>query len=224
MKYLIANWKAQTTLSEMIEWIETLRELLKEDHSVAEKLKNNELKIIICPPFPYLLYVKNRFQDIHGIEVGGQNVAHFKEGKYTGEVTAKALKDAAEYAIIGHSERREYFNESEEDIERKVSLCNQFHITPILCVRNERDRIFDDVSILAFEPLDAIGTGDNADVSYVLEMKKKMNLSPGTSFLYGGSADASNIMEYLNTGEIDGFLVGTASLDPREFFAMAREI
>jgi len=221
MKYLIANWKAQITLSEMTLWIDIFREKLHENTSLREKLKNKELIIIICPSFPFLLYVKNRLQDIVGIDVGGQNVSHVQAGKYTGEVTAQALKDVASFAIVGHSERRKHFNESEEDIERKILLCSQFHITPVHCVRSANDLIYEDASIIAFEPVDAIGTGENADVSYVLETKAKMNLPEDSVFLYGGSADSENIHEYLATGEVQGFLVGTASLDPREFIAMA---
>ncbi len=224
VKYLIANWKAQTTLSEMIQWIETFRELLHADQSVQQKLQKKELSIIICPPFPYLLYIKNRFQDVDGVSVGAQTVSHLKEGKYTGEVTAKALKDAAGFSIIGHSERRANFHETEDEIERKVSLCNQYHIEPILCVRNEQDTIYDDVRIVAFETIEAIGTGKNEEVAHVLQMKQKMNVRAGVSFLYGGSADAENMAEYLDTGEIHGFIVGTASLDPHEFFTMAQKM
>ncbi|MCR4285965.1 MAG: triose-phosphate isomerase [Candidatus Kaiserbacteria bacterium] len=224
MKYLIANWKAQATLSEMILWIETFRELLHTDHTVQHKLEKKELTIIICPPFPYLLYIKNRFQDVEGITVGAQTVSHIKEGKYTGEVTAKALKDAATFSIVGHSERRSNFHESEDEIERKVSLCNQYHIEPILCVRSENDTIYEDVKIVAFETVEAIGTGKNEDVAHVLEMKQKMKVPAETSFLYGGSADEENMREYLDTGEVHGFIVGTASLDPREFFTMAQKM
>ena len=221
MKYLIANWKAQTTLSEMVQWIETFKDQLSNDTKLQSKLTENELKIIICPPFPFILYVKNHFKDIAGIEVGAQDVSAFKEGKYTGEVTAKALKDITNYSIVAHSERREHFQETEEEIEHKISLCDQYNITPILCVRNDRDNVYPTTSIIAFEPVEAIGTGENADVEYVLEMKKKIVLPEDGAFLYGGSADSTNINDYLKTGEIDGFLVGTASLDPREFYSMA---
>jgi len=224
MKYLIANWKAQTTLFEIVKWIETFKDQLANDQKLQEKLNNNELKIIICPPFPFILYVKNHFKDIQGIEVGAQDVSAFKEGKYTGEVTAKALKDITNYSIVAHSERREHFQESEQEIEHKISLCDQYNITPVLCVRNATDTVYPSASVIAFEPIEAIGTGENADVDYVLEMKKKIQLPEGAAYLYGGSADSANINDYLKTGEIDGFLVGTASLDPQEFYAMAREM
>ncbi len=224
MKYLIANWKAQITLSEIARWIETFKDQLSNDSKLREKLANKELKIIICPPFPFILYVKNHFENHPGIEVGAQDVSAFKEGKYTGEVTAKALKDITNYSIVAHSERREHFQETEEEIEHKVSICDQYNIKPVLCIRNATDTVYPSVRIVAFEPIEAIGTGENADVAYVLEMKKKVQLPEGTSYLYGGSADSKNINDYLKTGEIDGFLVGTASLDPREFYAMAREM
>ncbi len=224
MKYLIANWKAQTTLFEIVKWIENFKEQISNDPKLQQKLTSNELKIIICPPFPFILYVKTHFQDIEGVEVGAQDVSVFKEGKYTGEVTAKALKDITNYSIVAHSERRDHFQETEQEIEHKISLCDQYNITPILCVRNAIDTVYSSVRIVAFEPVEAIGTGENADVDYVLEMKKKINLPEGTAYLYGGSADSKNINNYLKTGEIDGFLVGTASLDPQEFYAMAREM
>ncbi|MBP9691637.1 triosephosphate isomerase [Candidatus Woesebacteria bacterium] len=224
MKYLIANWKAQTTLSEMIEWVDTFRKLIHSSQPVQQKLTEKQLAIIICPPFPYLLYIKNRFQDVDGISVGAQTVSHIKEGKFTGEVTAKALKDAATFSIVGHSERRAHFHETEDEIERKISLCNQYHIEPILCIRSEHDRVYDDVRIVAFETVEAIGTGKNEDVAHVLDVKKKMNIASDIRFLYGGSADAENMNEYLDTGEVHGFIVGTASLDPHEFFKMAEQI
>ncbi|QQS43760.1 triosephosphate isomerase [Candidatus Roizmanbacteria bacterium] len=224
MKYLIANWKAQTTLFEIDKWIETFKDQLAGDIKLTEKLADNTVKIIICPPFPFILYVKNHFENISGIEVGAQDVSAFKEGKYTGEVTAKALKDITNYSIVAHSERREHFQETEQEIEHKVSMCDQYNISPILCIRNATDTVYSSVKIVAFEPVEAIGTGENADVEYVLEMKKKVQLPEGAAYLYGGSADSKNINDYLKTGEIDGFLVGTASLDPQEFYAMAREM
>jgi len=220
MRYLIANWKAQMTFTEIVDWLGVFNHFV-DSNSHLKKQLHEQLTIVICPPFPFILYVREHLNNLPNIKVGAQNISTVKRGKFTGEVTAYALKDICDFVIVGHSERRSNFNESEEDIALKISRADQYNIQAIHCIRDERDMIYDNAKIIAFEPVEAIGTGENANPKTVTELKTKLNLADDVMFLYGGSADSTNIHDYLNTGQIDGFLVGTASLYPKEFYAMA---
>lgn len=224
MKYLIANWKAQMTFSQIQEWTREFRQQIDENSQLKNKLTDNPISIILCPPHPFILYVKDQLHDYPFIKIGAQDISTIEEGKFTGEVTAKALQGIIDYSIIGHSERRSNFGETEKHIEQKIQQCQKYNIEPILCVRDEKDSMYPAVKILAFEPVSAIGTGKNMDPLQVIEMKKKLAVSPENSFLYGGSADETNCAGYYKTGEIDGFLVGNASLNPTKFFEMAHNI
>ncbi len=224
MKYLIANWKAQMTLTEMGEWVDVFLRLLQEDDILVSALSKEQFVMIIAPPAPFLTLLKERLSPYPFIKLAAQDVSSYKEGKYTGEITAKALKDLVPYAIIGHSERRMYFHESEEDIEHKISLCEQYGITPILCVRGPSDKVYPSASLIAYEPVEAIGTGHNADPSTVLSTKRLMNLGESTAFIYGGSVDESNMQTYLRDNEVHGFLVGTSSLNPHTWYLLCKEM
>lgn len=208
MKYLIANWKAQMTLYDVQTWIEIFRSAYKEKKDVT---------IIICPPYPFLMHLKEKLHGLKNVAVGAQTVSQFDHGKYTGEVSAKALQGIADYAIIGHSERRTNNHETEQQIQAQIALCNTYHINPVLCIRDEKDEIYDNVDLIAYEPVAAIGTGENEDPKKVLEMKESLVLPDNVSFIYGGSVTKENFKEYYEKGGVSGFLVGTASLEAGEF-------
>lgn len=222
MKYLIANWKAQMILAETTQWLNVFYRLISADEILKKKLKN-ELSLVICPPAPFIVYVGDHLNNVN-IKVGSQNISSMNRGKFTGEITAEALKDICDYAIIGHSERRSEFNESEETIALKLTQASQHGLKTIHCVRNYSDKRYDLADMVAYEPVEAIGTGANADINTIVQMKSKLNISHQTPFLYGGSVDSKNISHYLDTDKIDGFLVGTASLDPQEFYLMATKM
>ncbi|MDA1316878.1 MAG: triose-phosphate isomerase [bacterium] len=228
MKYLVANWKAQMTKNDIEHWTYEFSTLMhkdsEENRTLKSALEKNSLRIIICPPFPHIMLTAKLLSDHTGIYMGAQTVSTKEPGKFTGEVTAATLIELCGYSIIGHSERRSHFNESEEDIHNQIQQCIKEKITPIQCIRNEKDTIYPEVSIVAYEPTEAIGTGENADVDDVISMKQQLSLPTNVSFLYGGSTDASNIKGYLDAGEVDGFLVGTASLKAESFYAMATKM
>lgn len=224
MKYLIANWKAQMTFPQVREWIAVFEDLIREDSDISYNLTTNNLAIIICPPSPFILYLQDQILGIPNLYIGAQDISHVEEGKYTGEVTTKALQGLISHSILGHSERRSEFGETEENIAKKITLCKKYAVEPILCVRDEKDTIFDGVKLVAYEPVSAIGTGQNMNPAEVVEIKKKFSLPAEVTFIYGGSADEKNCKEYIATGEIDGFLVGTASLEPQRFFNMAKTL
>lgn len=221
MKYLIANWKAQMSFHDVEKWIEVFIALLHKDNELKQRLKKNELKIIICPPFPFILYVKDKLQHIQNIEIGSQTVSFQDQGKYTGEVTASSLKEYISYTLIGHSERRTKNNETESKIERQIDLSNTYHINPILCIRGIEDKIYPSVDIIAYEPVGSIATGHNEDPAKVMRMKKNLKLPEHVVFIYGGSITKDNYKDYYKEG-VDGLLVGGTSLDPAEFLELTK--
>lgn len=216
MKYLIANWKAYKTIQEVEAWI---RELDLPDASVI----NNNFEIIICVPFPFIYLLKERLKKLSFCKIGAQDVSYFGNGAYTGEVTAHNLAKIVDYVLIGHSERRRYFNETATILFQKTSRAIQYSIKPIFCIRDTGDLIPSPIPFVAYEPITAIGTGNNESLDHVLSVKKRLRLDKNTRFIYGGSVDKNNMSEYIGSSEIDGLLVGTASLQASHFSMMAHQ-
>ncbi len=222
MKYIIANWKANKNLSEAKEWIKQFNVLLMADRNVQGKLSANELVVVICPPFPFLEATKKLFVNIPNLRLGAQDLSQFESGSFTGEVTATSLVELIEYVIIGHSERRTHFNEDNIVIKKKLEQARANNIEPILCIQGKEDEIIPNVQIVAYEPVSAIGSGNNESVEKVVELKQELTLSDSTQFLYGGSVNSENASVYLQNGKIDGLLVGGISLDPGSFFSLLK--
>jgi triosephosphate isomerase len=212
MKYFIANWKANKNFQEVNSWIDSFFQQLQHWNN------DGNVTIILCPPYPFIPLVRERVKIYPFIKIGSQDISMFNIGAYTGEVNAAMIKNIVNYAVIGHSERRTWFHETDEIIAMKIKQAQTHGIEPILCVRNEQDNVPQRIRFVAYEPVEAIGTGKNEDVKKVIEMKKKMNLPAGGKFLYGGSVDDLNAKIYFESGEIDGFLVGSASLNPTSFY------
>ncbi|MCA9371330.1 triosephosphate isomerase [Candidatus Woesebacteria bacterium] len=220
MYYLVANWKSEMDFHQVKAWCFTFLDSINYD---IGNLNQQEIKVILGPSYLYLRFVQQTFSRIPFIYIASQDVSPLGKGKYTGFVPAESVKDFCEYAIVGHSERRKHARESEEEIKKKLAECKKHGVKTILCVRETKDQLYAS-DIVAYEPVEAIGTGANADATHVVEMKKKLKPAKGQAYLYGGSADDKNIDDYLATGEVDGFLVGTASLDPKKFFAMFQKM
>ena len=190
--------------------------------------------IVLCPSLPYLskFYLKN-------IELGSQNVSSYFEGAYTGEVAASQLKDlGVKYCIVGHSERRKYQKETNQEINRKIDMLLDNNIIPILCVGendNERKagmttvkvineikeclRDIDDISkvIIAYEPIWAIGTGNTPSREQIDSVLKEIKEDyPENLLVYGGSLSNDNIDEINQSTYIDGYLLGGLSLKTEE--------
>ncbi len=213
MKYIIGNWKANKNSADVIHW---------SDVFLKEYIFQENTTFIVCPPSPFLRYMQQAFKELKNVIVGAQTIASVEEGSYTGETTAKTLQGVAGFTIIGHSERRKHFHESDGDLASKVLLAKKYNIEPIYCVRDEKDPIPEGVTFVAYEPVAAIGTGQNEPPEQVLIMKKKMTLPKDCVFIYGGSVNETNSASYLATGEIDGFLIGKASLDAHQFLSIGR--
>ena len=239
-KVIAGNWKMNMLPNEAMQFIDTL----------APLVKNTENEVILCVPYTDLFYSLLTAQGTN-IKIGAQNM-HFEEsGAYTGEVSGKMLKSiGVEYVIIGHSERRQYFNETDETVNKKIKAAFANGLKPIVCVgetleqrengqteeiiTSQIEKALDGLTeeqventIIAYEPIWAIGTGKTATAEQANETIKSIRdkicqiygqmVSNGVIIQYGGSVKSTNAKEIFEMSDIDGGLVGGASLKPEEF-------
>ena len=217
---------------------------------LSESVRNTENEIVLCVPYTDLFYSLLTAQDTK-IRIGAQNMHWEETGAYTGEVSGKMLQVInVEYVIIGHSERRQYFNETDETVNKKVKAAFKYNLKPIVCVgesleqkesgitneiiTNQTKLALEGLSkeqvknvIIAYEPIWAIGTGKTATSedanNSIKQIRNKIKelygeeVSEQVSILYGGSVKGSNAKELFETSDIDGALVGGASLKVSEF-------
>lgn len=222
VKYIVANWKANKDISTAKEWLRIFIDKLCQKQTLLTSIFNQR-KIIICPPFPLIPIVNKVIKDnLPQISVGSQDISRFEKGNYTGETTVFTLSKMINYTLIGHSERRKYFPEKKRFLKEKIRLAKKYNIEPIYCLKNENDPVPPDIKLVAYEPMSAIGTGKNQDVATVTKIRQKLVNNPNLKFLYGGSVDENNAFQYLKRKEIDGLLVGTASLNGIRFFNLIK--
>ncbi len=242
MKNLIAaNWKCNPTSQK------EAKALFEKVKRGAGRIKNVE--VVVCPPFVYLPLFK-------GLTLGGQNVSFEERGAFTGEVSAVMLKDLkAEYAIIGHSERRKYFYETDETINKKIKKALSVKINPVFCIGETAEeksagkksevlekQIKDGLRgitkdeaknlAIAYEPVWAIGTGNNCSVdealSSILLIRRTLSeiynrqLADAIRIIYGGSVKSENSGPYIKNAGYNGLLVGGASLNAEEFIKIVK--
>lgn len=222
MKYFIANWKANKNLEEMQFWVKNFIEYLNSKLGVKQKLENGKISVIICPPFPLVYPLKQSLQSYKNIFVGCQDISKIEGGTFTGEVPAHSLTSLVTYAIIGHSERKKFLNETDEEVNRKYFIAKHIGIEPIYCIAGTDHTYPKTLNFICYEPPEAIsrgdGRGDFESSANILAAKQTLKVPSTMKFIYGGSVNRDNISEYLAHDEIDGFLVGGASLDPQHFF------
>ena len=239
-KVIAGNWKMNMLPNEAIEYIQAFEPLVKDAKA----------EVILCVPYTDLFYCLMNAQNTN-IKIGAQNV-HFEEkGAYTGEVSAKMLKSiGVEYVIIGHSERRQYFAETDETVNKKIKAALEKELKPIVCVgetleQRESGKTEEIITtqtklalegltkeqvkgiIIAYEPIWAIGTGKTAtseDANNSIKAIRKEiasiygeDIAEEVIIQYGGSVKSSNAKELFACSDIDGGLVGGASLKPEEF-------
>lgn len=210
---IIANWKCNP---------ETLKEAQELFNSIKKDVENKN--VVICPPSVFLSYLI-----CEEVIFGAQNCFWENRGAYTGEVSPQMLKSiGCQYVIIGHSERRTIFNESNIDVRNKIKKAKEAGLVPIVCIgesknqdtfekiKEQIENIEKDV-ILAYEPLWAIGTGENASVEKVKEVREFLK---DRTVLYGGSVNSQNAKDYLEI--TDGLLIGGASLNTEEFLKIIK--
>jgi len=221
MKYIVANWKANKNYSEAEKWIKTF---VRYDLS---QLKT-KIRIVICPPFPFIPLLNEKTKDYPFIKIGAQNISVFPKGTYTGEVTAENLVGLIDYVILGHSERRRYFKEKEKVLFKKFILAKKWGIEPLFCIRGEKDNFPYQTKFVVYEPVTAIsdgtGVGNNQPLEKILTVKEKLKLASDVKFIYGGSVNEENADYYLENREINGLLIGGASLDPQRFYKIIKRV
>ncbi|MFH2118690.1 MAG: triose-phosphate isomerase [Candidatus Paceibacterota bacterium] len=221
-KLIIGNWKANKSLAQAQTWLETVS-------ISSNRLDLSNITPILAPAFSLLDSMRPVTTELNW-QLAAQDLSPFPAGSYTGAISAINLKSlSVSYVLVGHSERRQYFKETSQEVATKAELALEAGITPIVCVSNltlaEQASAFD-VSlakrcIIAYEPLEAIGTGNEASLGSVKEFKNKVKLLFGeVPFLYGGSVDELNVGEYLLV--TDGALVGTASLKAEQFINLLK--
>ncbi|HMD00348.1 MAG TPA: triose-phosphate isomerase, partial [Ferruginibacter sp.] len=233
-----ANWKMNLTLQQAEKLID---DLIATPHEL-----NENQQAVFGVPFPYLVNIKNKLAGKKNVFIAAQNCYHKKSGAYTGEVSGEMLQSiGVDYVILGHSERREYFNESHAMLAEKLNICFEYGLKPIFCcgeslnireagtekgfVENQlKESLFHLTGeqltgfVIAYEPIWAIGTGKTASNEQAQEMhahiRDVMNRQYGKdvaesiSILYGGSVKASNAADIFGQPDVDGGLVGGASL------------
>ena len=239
------NWKMNTTLPEGKKLVEELVELLADYNGTKE--------IIVAPPFTHLAAVSEMIKG-GPVQLSAQNCASEASGAYTGEVSpAMIASTGTKYVILGHSERREYFEEGNEVLLRKTQLAQEHNLTPIFCFGEQltqresdqheatvkkqlEDTVFQlpkadfQKIILAYEPVWAIGTGKVATPDQAQDMhafirkligaKYDEETAQNTSILYGGSCKPNNAAELFSQEDVDGGLIGGASLKAHDFYAI----
>ncbi len=245
-KVVAGNWKCNTTLQEGVELAKAVNELVL---STGDK----NVTVVLGVPFTHITKVVETV-DTTRVAIASQNCAAEASGAYTGEISASMVKSTgAEYVILGHSERRDYYGETSEILNKKLALTLENGLTPIFCcgealdireagtqkeyvIKQLEETVFklsaNDFKkvVIAYEPIWAIGTGKTASTEQAQEMHKDIRdaiaakfgseLADGTSILYGGSCKPSNAPELFASPDVDGGLIGGASLNAEDFLGI----
>jgi triosephosphate isomerase (TIM) len=244
--FVAGNWKMNKKVEEARQLVAEMGRDLKEIHGVEK---------VLCPPFMSLVAVSALLQGTD-IGLGAQNMHWEEKGAFTGEVSPAMVAEFCKYVIIGHSERRSFFGETDETVNKKVQAAQKAGLTPIVCIgetlaeyesgktaevvtRQAREGLknldvtFASKIVVAYEPVWAIGTGrassgENAEAVHrdvirtVLKELFGAEVAQSTRILYGGSVTAANAAEFFSQPDIDGALVGGASLKPEEFIKITQ--
>ena len=227
MKYVIANWKMNMDSKDLTRWSSSFSKKykdIKKDWRKKKIIEERWPEIILCPSIVYIPAMSEISQKI-GVQIGTQDASPFERGAYTGETGAYQIKNFCKYSIVGHSERRE----SLEVVERKRDMCLKEGVTPIVCFVNPGDliRLYKDGVIMAWEDPQNISKDgvyraeDPEKIAAIVKEIKKI-LPPNSSLIYGGSINEKNASSISRIKELDGVLIGNASLDSEIFAALIR--
>ncbi|MDR2676724.1 MAG: triose-phosphate isomerase [Endomicrobium sp.] len=238
---IVGNWKMNKTISDSLEIIRSLKKTISN--------ADGNIEIVVCPPFTALHTVNGEIKNSN-INLGAQNLFWKTEGAFTGEISPLMIKDVGcTYVLIGHSERKQYFGESDNNINKKINAAFSAGLIPILCIgetleEREKNMTFDVIKkqltlalsnlteksaslvVIAYEPVWAVGTGNIATLdqiqnvhSFIKKTYSKMYKSVIRSarIIYGGSINLNNISNFVGASNVDGILVGSASLEIEVF-------
>ena len=242
---IAGNWKMNKTIGEAVELVNSIKDITNE----------TDVEVVVCAPYTALSEIKKQI-DGTKLKLGAQNMHWEESGAFTGEISVNMLNDiGVDYCIIGHSERRQYFNETDETVNKKIKTALAHHIKPIICVGetlaqreagNEKEVVkkqvvkgLSDIEakdmldiVIAYEPIWAIGTGKTASsedanemISYIRQIIEDIygvDVSEEIRIQYGGSVKPANIAEIMNQSDIDGALVGGASLKAEDFVELLK--
>ena len=242
--FIAGNWKMHMSAEETKDFCRELR---------SKGLEDLEVDVLLCPPFTSIPAMVSVLKDTP-VQVGGQNMHQEDKGAYTGEISVAMLKEAGcSHVLIGHSERRQYFHESDAGVNGKTKKALEKGITPVICIgetKEEREKditrevvkkqllgALEDISseeisktVIAYEPVWAIGTGLTATpeqaqevhryIRSILEERTDAQTAERLQILYGGSAKPDNAESLLSEEDIDGLLIGGASLNADHFYRM----
>ena len=245
--FIAGNWKMHKTIPEAVEIVKALKE---------ESPQLTDAELVVIPPYTMLSEVKKVIEG-STVQLGAQNIFWEEKGAFTGEVSPPMLKDAGcQYVTIGHSERRQYFGETNETVNKKIKAALAHELTPIMCIgesleEREKGNTMDKVEtqinsgleglgkdeirriVIAYEPIWAIGTGVTATPSQAEEVhsfiREKLTEKYGNEIasyaiiLYGGSVKPANTYSILKENNINGALVGGASLEADSFIQITKE-
>jgi triosephosphate isomerase len=242
---IASNWKMNTTIEEAINLIKTMQPELNKIRGVEK---------VLCPPFVSLVAARAIVKG-STVKLGAQNVFYEEKGAYTGEISPLMLAGLCDYVIIGHSERRQYFNETNEIIDKKIKSALKSGLRPIFCIGEtleenkagqtrevlgrqlmaSSDRLYYlSGCVIAYEPVWAIGTGKaatgddaNKTIGFIRQFISRLHgsgIANTVRILYGGSVTAANIAEFIRKSDIDGALVGGASLRADEFISIVKQV
>lgn len=239
-RIVLGNWKMNTSLREAVELSESL---------AAEQMPES-VEVGVAPPFPWLAAVGATLGS-SSIRIGAQTSARQTNGAFTGEVSVAMLAELCEFVLIGHSERRALFGETDEVVNDKLLRVVEVGLRPVLCVGETAEQRASgeanatvtsqlnaalqdrtpaelDALVVAYEPVWAIGTGntatpeDAAEMCSLIRNQLQQVIGRQVAVLYGGSVNAGNAADLIATGQIDGFLVGGASLKSPDFMTIIR--
>lgn len=232
---MIGNWKMYVTS-------------IADAHILATSIRNGvadipRIEAVICPPALWLSEITDIVKKGAKTKIGIQNISYEMEGAFTGEISPLMAKEMAEYVIIGHSERRAYYGETDIDVNEKVLAALKVGLTPIVCVgekkkeatptepfrqleealKNVPKNALKDI-VVAYEPIWAIGTSLNADADYVAKVVTKLReiVHVDTTILYGGSVKLDNALSYAQKREIGGLLIGGTSVKANDFIKICK--
>ena len=240
---IAGNWKMHKTIKEGVAFV----------NEIKDQVKDTDVEVVLCAPATMIGPMKEAAKNSN-VKIGAQNMHYENSGAFTGEISPEMLTELAiDYVIIGHSERRQYFNETNESVNKKVKKALEVNIRPIMCcgetleereagtmehvIKTQIIEGLKDVSasdmpkiVIAYEPIWAIGTGVTASsdqandaIAYIRTLITELHteaVSEEVQIQYGGSVKPENVEEIMNQSDIDGALVGGASLKAESFLAL----
>jgi len=224
--YILANWKSHKTLAEAQAWLEEFRRVYR---------PRPQVEVIIAPAVLYLVPLRRKLQQdrIAHLSLAAQDLSPFPLGAYTGALAAAMVQGLVEFAVLGHSERRRYFHETDQEVANKVSEARAVGIRPIVCVDQPyvasqlavlRDEDLADLFI-GYGPVEAIGIDQPQSLAAASAAVDGIRrIVPDRPILYGGSVSSVNADDYLRIPGVAGLMVGTASLAPEEFARICHKV